>query len=45
METFASSEGYRFRAGETYRLLSVYDNPHEGKIDAMAGLFLLYSRD
>ena len=45
METFSSSEGYRFRAGETYRLLSVYDNPHERQIDAMAGLFLLYSRD
>lgn len=45
METYASSEGYRFRAGETFRIVSRYDNPHKGKIDAMAGLFLLYSRD
>ena len=45
METYASSEGYRFRAGEAFRLQSVYDNPLKGRIDAMAGLFLLYSRD
>ena len=45
MDTYASSEGYRFRAGESFRLTSIYDNPLKGRIDAMAGLFLLYSRD
>lgn len=45
MESYASPDGYRFRAGETYRITSVYNNPHKTKIDAMAGLFLLYSRD
>jgi len=45
METYTSGEGYAFRAGETFQLTSNYQNPQKGKIDAMAGLFLLYSRD
>lgn len=45
MQTYSSGEGYRFHAGETFRIVSLYNNPLPAKIDAMAGLFLLYSRD
>jgi len=45
MEIYSSTDGYKVRAGETYRITSVYDNPGPEKIDAMAGLFMLYSRD
>jgi hypothetical protein len=44
MEVYSSADGYPIRAGETYRITAVYENPEAGKIDAMAGLFLLYSR-
>jgi hypothetical protein len=44
METFSSEEGYTVRAGESYRVTAVYDNPTGHPMDAMAGLFLLYSR-
>ena len=44
MEVYSSGEGYSVRAGETYRVTAVYDNPTRGPIDAMAGLFMLYSR-
>jgi hypothetical protein len=44
MEVYSSGEGYPVRAGETYRVTAVYDNPTRGPIDAMAGLFMLYSR-
>lgn len=45
MQVYSSTEGYPVRAGETYRITAVYDNPTTEKIDAMAGLFLLYSRN
>jgi len=45
MTTYSSSEGYPVRAGETYRITSVYDNPMKSKVDAMAGLFMLYFRE
>ncbi len=44
MEVYSSGEGYPIRAGETYRVTAVYDNPTRAPIDAMAGLFMLYSR-
>lgn len=44
MQVYSSAEGYAFRAGETYRVTAVYDNPTRSPIDAMAGLFVLYSR-
>lgn len=44
MEVYSSAEGYPVRAGETYRVTAVYDNPTRAPIDAMAGLFTLYSR-
>ncbi len=45
MQVYSSREGYAVRSGETYRIMAVYDNPTAGKIDAMAGLFMLYSRN
>jgi hypothetical protein len=45
MNVYSSADGYAFRAGETYRIAAVYNNPTKEKIDAMAGLFLLYTRD
>jgi hypothetical protein len=44
MEVFSSREGYAVRAGEVYRITAVYNNPTPDPIDAMAGLFILYSR-
>lgn len=44
MDVYSSGEGYPVRAGETYRVTAVYDNPTRAPIDAMAGLFMLYSR-
>src|SRR5262249_35823757 len=45
MQVYSSAEGYSIRAGEEYRITAVYDNPTKLSIDAMAGLFMLYSRD
>ena len=45
MQVYSSAAGYPVQAGETYRIIAVYDNPTPDKIDAMAGLFMLYSRD
>lgn len=45
MQTYSSTDGYPIRAGEAYRINTVYENPTTDKIDAMAGLFMLYSRE
>jgi len=45
MTTYTSGSGYPVHAGETYRITAIYDNPTREAIDAMAGLFMLYSRD
>ena len=45
MEVYSNAEGYPVRSGETYRVKSVYQNPTDLKIDAMAGLFIFYSLD
>jgi hypothetical protein len=45
MEVYSNPEGYPVRAGETYKITAVYENPGAESIDAMAGLFMLYSRD
>ena len=44
MEVYSSVKGYAIHAGETFRIKAIYDNPAEEKIDAMAGLFMLYAR-
>jgi len=45
MQFYSSAAGYPVQAGETYRITAVYENPTPDKIDAMAGLFMLYSRE
>lgn len=45
MEVYSSRDGYPVHAGETYALRSAYNNPTQSHIDAMAGVFIFYSRD
>lgn len=44
-DVYSSAAGYPVRAEESFRVTSVYDNPTDKEIDAMAGLFVLYSLD
>jgi hypothetical protein len=43
MEVYSSIEGYLVHAGDDFRLSSVYSNPTEKDIDAMAAVFFFYS--
>jgi hypothetical protein len=45
MDVYSSREGYPVRAGEKYRITSAYDNPTDHWIDAMAGLFIFFSKE
>ena len=45
METYSDVKGYPVRAGGKIRLTSVYDNPTEFPIDAMAGAFIYYTKN
>lgn len=45
MNVYSSAEGYSVKAGDKYRIISTYRNTTSEKIDAMAGLFILYSPD
>jgi len=45
MDTFGSESGYAVKAGDVFRITAVYDNPTAAPIDAMAGLFISYSRN
>jgi hypothetical protein len=45
MEVYSNAEGYPTSAGDMYKITAVYENPGSDKIDAMAGLFMLYSRN
>jgi hypothetical protein len=45
METYGNAEGYSVKSGDTFRITVVYDNPTKSPVDAMAGLFVLYSRN
>jgi hypothetical protein len=45
MDTFDSGSGYAVKAGDMFRITAVYDNPTSAPIDAMAGLFISYSRN
>ena len=45
MDTFESQPGYEVRAGDRFRVTAVYDNSTASPIDAMAGLFISYSRN
>ena len=44
-EVYSSVEGYPVQPGEAFRITSSYDNPTDGPVDAMAGLFIMYSLD
>lgn len=44
MGVYSSAEGYLLHAGETFRVTALYENPTSSPIDAMAGLFVFYSR-
>jgi hypothetical protein len=45
MDTFGSESGYAVRTGDRFRITAVYENPTAAPIDAMAGLFISYSRN
>jgi len=45
MDTFESESGYAVKAGDAFRIRAVYENPTAAPIDAMAGLFISYSRN
>lgn len=45
MEVYSSADGYAFKAGETFRVSALYKNPTQAPVDAMAGLYILYSRE
>ena len=44
MEVYSSAGGQPIHAGDIYKIVASYDNSAKDKIDAMAGLFMLYSR-
>lgn len=45
MEVYSDVQGYAVKAGETYRVIAAYENPTKAPIDAMGGLYILYSRN
>lgn len=45
MGTYSSQTGYRVSSGDTYKIVSTYDNPTKEYIDAMAGMFIFYAPD
>jgi hypothetical protein len=45
MDTFTSDAGYPVKAGQRFRITAVYDNTTRAPVDAMAGLFISYSRN
>ena len=45
MDTFESESGYAVKPGDQFRITAVYDNATAAPIDAMAGLFISYSRN
>jgi hypothetical protein len=44
MGVYSDVNGYAVKAGETFRVLAAYENPTNAPIDAMGGLYILYSR-
>jgi hypothetical protein len=45
MNTYASGSGYAVKRGQRFRITAVYNNTTKAPIDAMAGLFISYSRN
>lgn len=44
MEMYSDPQGYSVKAGEIYRVVAAYENPTKAPVDAMGGLYILYSR-
>ena len=42
LDTYASTEGFFVREGETYLMTAVYENPTDKEIDAMGGFFIFF---
>jgi hypothetical protein len=45
MEVYSSIEGYPVKAFDSFKLVSTYDNSTGKPVDAMAGVFLFYTRE
>lgn len=45
MALYSDTRGYPVHAGDVFKVSSVYDNPNSFPIDAMAGVFLVYTKD
>jgi hypothetical protein len=45
MPVYSNPDGYPVRAGDVFRLTSRYENPGKYPIDAMAGVFLIYTKN
>ena len=43
MPIYKNPEGYTVRTGDFFELIVVYDNTTGDRVDAMAGIFVLYS--
>ena len=45
MPTYSSAEGIPIRAGDRYAITATYNNTTEKPVDAMAGLFVFFSKN
>ncbi|MFN7929411.1 MAG: hypothetical protein U0Y68_15985 [Blastocatellia bacterium] len=45
MDVYTNRTGYTVKAGEQYRITSAYHNPTDHWIDAMAGVFIFFSKE
>ena len=43
MPVYINSDGYGIDKGDRFKLVAVYENPTLHNVDAMAGVFILYS--
>ncbi len=43
MPVYSSSTGYAVKPDDIFKLVAVYENPTEQPVDAMAGIFILYT--
>lgn len=45
MPVYSDPIGYSIKPGDRFELIATYDNPTQHPVDAMAGVFILYSDD
>lgn len=45
MPVYSDATGYAIKRGDAFKLIATYDNPTPHPVDAMAGVFILYSED